>query len=188
MPAASYTDLSTIEPAPPWRFWLTLPDIPGSPVAGQKLPFLVSRVSGPGKAVEIEPVVFNAGVRHFPTGWSVDNLMITFVEALKYDVVVAIRKWIDAVVDDDGNYSLPATYKKPVTLEGLGYDGKTQCTFEWTDCMPQRLDGYEWDGSASNHLSPALALSVDGVKAPQLASSSTPNSAGGDAGGSTQVA
>lgn len=168
MPAVKFADLNkeNLTPAPAWRFWVTFPDIPGSAVPGETLGFLLSRVTSAGKAIESEPVPFNSGIRTFPTGFSVDALTLTFYENIKYDVAKSFRAWIDAVVDDDGNFSLPAVYKKEMRLEGLGYDGSTLVTYVWQDCMPQRLDGYDWDGASTNHISPTLSMHVDSAKAP----------------------
>lgn len=172
MPAVKFSHMNQdkLTPAPAWRFWVTFPDIPGSSVSGETLGFLVSRVTAASKAIEIEPVPFNAGTRNFPTGWSTDVLTLTFFENISYDVAVAFRSWIDKVIDDDGNFELPANYKKEMKLEALGYDGKTLVTYKWKDCMPQRQDGYDWDGSATNHISPTLIVHVDTAVKPTFGS------------------
>lgn len=172
MPAVKFSDLNReiLTPAPAWRFWVTFPDIPGVQTAGQTLPFLLSRVTAAGKAIEVEPVPFNAGVRFFPTGMSTDTLTLTFYENIKFDVAQSFRSWIDSVVDDEGNFGLPANYKKEIKLESLGFDGKTLATFAWRDCMPLRMDGYDWDGASTNHISPSISMNVDGVKKPVIAS------------------
>lgn len=172
MPAVNFSQMSDekLTPAPAWRFWVTFPDIPGSSTSSETLGFLLSRVTAAGKAVEIEPVPFNAGTRHFPTGWSTDVLTLTFYENIGFDVAQAFRSWIDKVVDDEGNFELPKNYKKEMKLEALGYDGKTLVTYTWKDCMPQRLDGYDWDGSTTNHISPTLTMHVDSAVKPQAGS------------------
>jgi hypothetical protein len=166
MPGVGYSQMQAMTPAPAWRFWVTFPDIPGNPNASRDLPFLVQRISGAQKAIEIEPIVFEGGVRHFPTGWSVDNLTIVFAEDIKYTVVRAFRSWIDTIISDTGEFGIPGGqkgYKKNVTLEALDETGATVQTFTWTDCSPQRLDGYDWDGTQTMHVTPSLTMAVDGL-------------------------
>jgi len=171
MPAVSYSDINTnVKPAPNWRFWLTFPNIPGAQQAGQRLPFLAQRVAGVQKSIEVEPIVFEAGVRHFPIGWSVDNLVIQLVEDLDATVSKAIRRWINMVIDNDNNFGIPGGpngYKKDFSLQSLGPDGQPIVTFSWKSCMPLRLDSYEWDGTQTGMLLPQLTVSVDDIADPQ---------------------
>ncbi len=178
MAGISYTNINTsVTPAPSWRFIVQFPTIPGSKVTAQQLSFMVQRITASQKNLDVEPIVFQAGVRHFPTGWSVDNISLTFAEDISYDVASAFRSWIDIVVSDNGVFGLPGGtngYKQQISLQAIDYTGAVDCTFTWTDCMPAKIDGYDFDGTATQHIMPTVSFAVDSIGVLTLGNTATP--------------
>lgn len=166
--AISWSDLdSNLKPAPSWRFIVTFPSIPNSKISGQTLQFLVERFTASHKGIEYEPAVFAGSSRHFAVGFAVDALNMVLAETLSYDVVKAFRSWMDIVIDADGNYGLPAKYKKTIRLQPLTEGDDTAVTFAWSGCSPQRIEGYDYDGSQTNHIQSTITMSVDTAIAPE---------------------
>jgi hypothetical protein len=126
------------------------------------------------KGIEYESVPFNSGTRNFPIGQIVDALSFSLMETTAYGAISYMRAWKNMVIDDQGNFGLPATYKKPVTLEGLDETGATVVTFQWLDCSPTRVESYDFDGSQTGHVSAQVTLAIDNVAVPQVGSGSTP--------------
>lgn len=164
MPAIAFKDLDTnLDPTPSWRFFCTLPTVPGSTLQGQTLSFFIERMTAPQVGIEFEPVAFNSGTRQFPNQRTVDSITMVLAEDTKYSVIRYLRAWKNLIIDDNGNYGLPAQYKMPIQLQPFDSTGKSNMTFSWSGCCPSHVDAYDFDGSTTKHVTCSVTFVVDGM-------------------------
>jgi hypothetical protein len=165
VPAISFSDASNIlKPAPAWRFYCTLPTISGSSVLnGQTLSFLIENLQAPNVGVSFEAAPYNAGERQFAVMRTIDALQISFAETTNFDVMKYLRAWKNLIIDDVGNFGLPASYKQNIQLQPLDETGEAILTYSWQGCAPSHIDVITFDGSTSHHVLVNATFTVDSL-------------------------
>ncbi len=154
MPAPVFADLDAkFEPAITWRFLVTLPQITTSQTSSNRSGIdvtsglLVQQVQAPFRAIDTEAVPFQAGSRHIPVGWSMDNLTLHFLETAGYDVLEYLINWKYSAIKENGNFGLPKDTWKTITLVPYNQQGENAASFVYQDCYPFRVDPYNYDGA-----------------------------------------
>jgi hypothetical protein len=167
MPALKFSDISSqlLEPAISWRFYCTLPTVDegADDLNGQFLSFLVERVQLPIVGVAFEPSPYNAGERKFPAARTLDVVGISFIETSKYQVLNYMWAWKRLVVQENGNFGMPANYKKPIQLDAFNQQGIRTRSFRYPYCAPSRIDNLEFDGSGTKAITVNVVFEVDNV-------------------------
>jgi hypothetical protein len=165
MPAIGWSELnSSIDPVPTWRFYCTLPSVSNSnSLNGQKISFNVERATLPIQSLAYEPAPYNAGERKFPSVRTLDVIGISFLEDTSYSVLNYLLGWKNLVVDDSGNFGLPAIYKKQIQLDSLDVQGNVIKSFYYPYCSPTRIDSIDFDGTATKPIMINAYFEVDNV-------------------------
>jgi len=173
LPAISWSNLTDFTPAPSWRFTCTLPTVAGTNLNGQKLSFQVERISCPMPGINFEPAVFNSGERQFPNLRTIGAITISFIEDTNYSILQYLRAWKNLIIDDDGNYGLPASYKKQIQLQPYDETGQSNITLSWSFCAPSQIEPYDFDGSQTRHVTCSVTFVVDAMDPLQPSGSNT---------------
>jgi hypothetical protein len=171
MPAISFSNLNTnLNPTPAWRFYCTLPTVSGTVLNGQQLSFYIERCSIPLPGINFEAAAFNSGERQFPNLRTIDIINMVLMEDTNYSVIQYLRAWKNLIIDDQGNYGLPSTYMLPIQLQPYDFTGNSNITLSWPNCAPSRIDSLDFDGTASKHVTCAVAF-ITNIMDPFTASS-----------------
>lgn len=157
------------DPAPAWRLLAHLPDLPAIP-ASDRLPLMPAKTAIPPVRVESaslpqfiiteETEFFGGSSDYFATTTTIGDLSMTFFETGDYDVLEYLYHWQMLVVDTDGNYGLPAVYKKPITIEALKVTGKVGKIFRLLKCWVLTVTPLEYTSASSERIICTATLKV----------------------------
>ena len=174
--------LDTLEsPAVSWNFRILLPEITGNTNAinesktppGDWLSKTKELIKDYGLNVESidfslpsitsNPRKYCGRDMNFPGRVNVDSFAIKFYEDSDYTVTNYLIMWRQKVINDVGDYGLPAQYKKPIVCWAYNCTGEKQTTFKLLGCFPEKIGGYNFDNSNSGLITLNCAFSCDWV-------------------------
>lgn len=142
---------------PLFRFECNLPDIITVEGARLQPPDItyVQKFSLPSQSITTEDETWAAWQRNFPTGSTVEDVSLTFVEDNELTVTEYLRQWRRVVHDENGDFGQPGGddgYWKRIIFYPLDTAGKRIRKYTVTDTYPIIVSPYEYDGESSTYL------------------------------------
>lgn len=127
------------------RFKVEFTDIPGWTGTGKSdLTVLCNRVSIPGKTIETLEYSLYRNKYKVPTGYTNEDVEISFNLTGNYLAKQALDAWVDSVIDTDSyqlNYD--SVYKKDVSIFQLDEFDKTIYKIKLKEAYPYQLQSIE---------------------------------------------